>query len=117
MLTGRYFLRGSAVAMAGMGSAPVWLARAAAAGSRKNKTLVAIFLRGAADGLNIVAPFDDPRYRELRPTLAIAAPSGQQSGRGFAGPIALNGKFALNSATQPLKELLGEKHLAIVEAT
>ena len=75
MLTRRIFLRGSAVVMAGMGAAPSWLARAAAAESRKNKTLVAIFLRGAADGLNIVVPFGDKRYRELRPTLAIAPPS------------------------------------------
>src|ERR1019366_10192744 len=73
MLTRRIFLRGSAVVMAGMGTAPLWLTRAAAAESRKNKTLVAIFLRGAADGLNIVVPFGDKRYRELRPTLAIAA--------------------------------------------
>ena len=117
MLTRRYFLRGSAVAMAGMGGAPLWLARAAAAGSKKNKTLVAIFLRGAADGLNIVAPFDDPRYRELRPTLAIAAPTGQQNVGGFGGSIDLDGKFALNGAMQPLKELWDKKHLAIVEAT
>ena len=56
MLTRRIFLRGSAVVMAGMGTAPLWLTRAAAAESRKNKTLVAIFLRGAAEGLNIVVP-------------------------------------------------------------
>ena len=29
-------------------------------------------MRGAADGLNIVVPFGDKRYRELRPTLAIS---------------------------------------------
>ena len=74
MLTRRIFLRGSAIAMAGMGSAPLWLTRTAAAESRKNKTLVAIFLRGAADGLNIIVPFGDKRYRELRPSLAITSP-------------------------------------------
>ena len=31
MLTRRVFLRGSAIVMAGMGAAPMWLARAAAA--------------------------------------------------------------------------------------
>jgi uncharacterized protein (DUF1501 family) len=55
--------------MVGMGHAPMWLARAAASEGSKRKTLVAIFLRGAADGLNIVVPFGDPRYREARPTL------------------------------------------------
>jgi uncharacterized protein (DUF1501 family) len=57
MLSRRVFLRGSAIAMAGMGTAPMWLARAAQTESKKNKILVAIFMRGAADGLNIVAPF------------------------------------------------------------
>ena len=74
MLTRRIFLRGSAIAMAGMGAAPMWLARAAAVEGRKRKTLVAIFMRGAADGLNIVVPFGDPRYRELRPNLGLKAP-------------------------------------------
>ena len=75
MFTRRIFLRGSAMVMAGMGQAPLWLARAAATeGGRKRKTLVAIFMRGAADGLNIVVPFGDPKYRELRPTLGLQPP-------------------------------------------
>jgi uncharacterized protein (DUF1501 family) len=115
MLTRRIFLRGSAVVMAGMGTAPVWLAGAAAAGGRKNKTLVAIFMRGAADGLNIVVPFGDKQYRELRPTLAVAPPSGQNNG--FGGTIDLDGTFGLNGSLQPLKELWDKQHLAIVEAT
>ena len=69
MWTRRGFLRGSAIAMVGMGQAPIWLARAAAAEGKRRKTLVAIFMRGAADGLNIVPPFGDPRYRDLRPNL------------------------------------------------
>ena len=56
-----------------MGAVPLWLARAAAVEGKKRKILVAIFQRGAADGLNIVVPFAEKRYRELRPTLAIAA--------------------------------------------
>jgi uncharacterized protein (DUF1501 family) len=113
MLTRRVFLRDSAIVMAGMGAAPGWLARAASAGSKKRKTLVAIFMRGAADGLNIVAPFGDKRYRELRPTLAIAPPSPQNNG----GAIDLDGSFALNGAMQPLKALWDKKQLAVVEAT
>ena len=57
MLTRRIFLRGSAIVMAGMGAVPSWLARAAAVEGKKRKILVAIFQRGAADGLNIVVPF------------------------------------------------------------
>ena len=49
MLTRRIFLRGSVITMAGAGAAPFWLARAAA-GAPGRRKLVAIFLRGAADG-------------------------------------------------------------------
>jgi uncharacterized protein (DUF1501 family) len=133
MLTRRVFLRGSAIVMAGMGVAPGWLARAAAAGSKKRKTLVAIFMRGAADGLNIVAPFGDKRYRELRPTLAIAPPSAQNNANNIntvlatgtvaavnilnGGTIDLDGTFGLNGAMQPLQPLWDKKQLAIVVAT
>ncbi len=112
MLTRRVFLRGSAIAAAGMGIAPGWLARAVAAQGRKRKTLVAIFMRGAADGLSIVAPFGDKRYREVRPTIAVAAPSGRTAARSD-----LDGTFALNGAMQPLKAFWDNQQLAIVEAT
>ncbi len=123
MLTRRIFLRGSAVVMAGMGAVPSWLARAASVEGKKRKTLVVIFQRGAADGLNIVVPFAEKRYRELRPTLAIAPPREQSAAavagiNVFNGPtIDLDGRFALNGAMQPLKALWDKQQLAIVEAT
>src|SRR5215472_18151726 len=120
MLTRRFLLRGSALAMVGVGQAPMWLARAAATEGRKRKTLLAIFMRGAADGLNIVVPFGDPQYRERRPTIALAPPRGAVPS-GVNGPfgsvIDLDGKFGLNGALQPLKPLWDKGHLAIVEAT
>ena len=120
MLTRRVFLRGSAIAMVGMGQAPMWLARAAAAEGRKRKTLVAIFMRGAADGLNIVVPFGDPRYREVRPTLGLQPPRPQdenQNNGPFGPVIDLDGKFGLHPGLRPFKELWDKKQLAIVEAT
>src|ERR1700747_2175585 len=81
MLTRRIFFRGSAVVMAGMVAVPSWLARAASLEGKKRKILVAIFQRGAADGLNIVVPFSEKRYRDLRPTLAIAPPPAQSTGQ------------------------------------
>ena len=119
MLTRRIFLRGSAIAMAGMGEAPMWLARAAAAEGRKRKTLVAIFMRGAADGLNIVVPFGDKRYRELRPTLAMQAPAQVKTETAVLsdGAIDLDGTFALHSALAAPEAALGQRQLAIVEAT
>ncbi|HLH42892.1 MAG TPA: DUF1501 domain-containing protein [Bryobacteraceae bacterium] len=134
MLTRRVFLRGSAIAMAGFGSAPRWLARAASTGQGKRKILVAIFQRGACDGLNVVAPFGEKRYYELRPSIAIAAPTtgaiwmggsaggGAAAGRAVpfngngANAIDLDGHFGLHPALQPLKELWDKQQLAIVEA-
>ena len=114
MLTRRIFLRGSAIVMAGAGAVPFWLGRAAASTQGRRKILVVVFQRGAADGLNMVVPFADKRYYELRPTLGIPAP---RSSNGPAPAIDLDGKFGLNPALQPLKPLWDRQMLAIVEAT
>jgi uncharacterized protein (DUF1501 family) len=113
MLTRRIFLRGSAVVMAGSGITPAWLARAAANTGTygRKKILVAIFQRGAADGLNLVVPFGDKHYRELRPTIGIQEPGSTNAA------IDLDGFFALHPQLQPLKTLWDHKQLAIVEAT
>src|SRR5215475_5260275 len=116
MMTRRLFVRGSAVVMAGIGAAPSWLARAAENVKGRRKVLVAIFQRGAADGLNIVVPFSEKRYYELRPAIGIPAP-GSTGGPGGPPAIDLDGRFGLNSVLQPLKPLWDKKMLAIVEAT
>jgi len=113
MLTRRFFVKGSALVMAGAGAVPSWLGRAAAATLGKRKTLVAIFQRGAADGLSIVAPFGDKSYAGLRPTIGVAAPGNQQRQPG----IDLDGFFALHPQMDPLKAFWDKQQLAIVEAT
>src|SRR5262249_52390950 len=83
------------------------------------KTLVAIFMRGAADGLNIVVPFGDPRYRDVRPTLGLQAPqSTDNQNNGPFGPVIdLDGKFGLHAGLRHFNELWDKKQLAVVEAT
>src|SRR5262245_38164670 len=111
MLTRRYFLRSSAVAMAGVGIAPGWLARAASQsekGENKRKILVAIFQRGAADGLNIVVPYFEKLYYDLRPSLAVPRPGTAQ------GAIDLDGSFGLHPSLQGLKPQWDSKQLAII---
>src|SRR2546427_10044631 len=110
MLTRRFFIRASAVAMAGVGMAPAWLVRAAAQASNKRKILVAIFQRGAADGLNIVVPFFEKPYYELRPTIAVPPPGKAN------GAIDLDGRFGLHPALQAVRPLWDTGQLAIVEA-
>jgi uncharacterized protein (DUF1501 family) len=98
--------------MAGVGSAPLWLQRAlyASSGARK-KVLVAIFQRGAADGLNIVVPHGEKAYYDLRPTIAIPRP-----GAGDQAAIDLDGFFGLHPSLAPLQPLFAQRHLAIVES-
>ncbi|MEI9812955.1 MAG: hypothetical protein WDO18_09925 [Acidobacteriota bacterium] len=57
MTSRRLFLKNSGLALFAAGTAPLWLQRAAAASSTSSKkVLVAIFQRGAVDGLNMVSP-------------------------------------------------------------
>src|SRR5688572_4005399 len=110
MLTRRYFIKSSAIAMAGFGIAPSWLARAATPAGAKRKILISIFQRGAADGLNIVVPFSEKRYYEIRPSIAIPAPGRPN------GAIDLDGRFALHPTLQQHKPFWDNGQLAIIQA-
>lgn len=57
-------------------------ARRAWAGASADKVLVAIFLRGGADPLNLVVPAFDPTYYAVRPDIAVAAGTELQLGGG-----------------------------------
>src|ERR1700744_6260478 len=99
----RIFLRNSAFALAGIGSAPLWLQRAALAGEQQNgrrKVLVAIFQRGAADGLNIVVPPGEHRYYDLRPPIATPRPSAKINPADAV--VDLDGFFGLHPSLAPL---------------
>src|SRR5438067_747975 len=117
MSTRRLFLRDSALAMVGMGTAPLWLKRAlcAAEASPRKKILVAIFQRGAADGLNVVVPHGEKAYYEARPTIAIPRPATAAEKLDDAA-IDLDGFFGLHPSLAPLKLLYDQRHLAIIDA-
>jgi uncharacterized protein (DUF1501 family) len=114
MFSRRFFLKSSALAMVGVGSAPLWLSRALyakeAPGQRK-KILIAIFQRGAVDGLNVVVPHGEAAYYAARPSIAIPRPGGAEG-----SAIDLDGRFGLHPALRSLKPLWDERQLAIVEA-
>ena len=115
-LSRRIFLRNSALAMVGVGAAPLWLQRAALAKDapgRRNKVLVAIFQRGAADGLNIVIPHGEQRYYDLRPTISVPRPNAAVPAD---SAINLDGFFGLHPSLASLKPLWDRQELAIVHA-
>ena len=111
MLSRRCFLKGCGISMLGMGAAPAWLARAAESTAPRKKVLVAIFQRGAVDGLNMVVPFGESSYYQLRPNLAIPAPGTKPD-----SAVDLNGFFGLHPALAALKPMFDSNALAIIEA-
>src|SRR5579872_4372004 len=116
MTTRRLFLKSSGLAMFGIGAAPVWLARAADGPSPRKKVLVAVFQRGAVDGLNVVVPFGEKNYYSLRPTIAIPAPKAGAESAVVDHAIDLDGFFGLHPALAPLKPIYDANRLAIVNA-
>ena len=73
--------------------------------------LVCVFQRGAADGLNALAPYSDPDYSQNRPNIALAPPG--QAG----GGIYLSDDYALHPALWPLKPIYDAGDLALIHAT
>src|SRR5580698_8389245 len=84
-----------------------WAVQNRAAGQER---LVVVFLRGAVDGLNVVVPYSEQEYYELRPTIAI--PRSGQNG----GALDLDGRFGLHPALASLMPLWKERSLAFVHA-
>jgi uncharacterized protein (DUF1501 family) len=108
----RVFLKSGAMAMLSLGFAPSFLGRAAAAVGSRRKLLIAIFQRGAVDGLNMIVPHGEADYYRLRPTIAIPRPGGDAMG----SAIDLDGFFGLHPSMAPLTPLWDNHSLAIVHA-
>ncbi len=114
-VTRRAFMRGGAMALVGTSVIPSFLTRSVMAQSTAlsggklgggKKKLVVLFQRGAADGLNIVVPYAENSYYQMRPNIAI--PQNQV--------LDLDGHFGLHPALASFKPLWDQKHLAIVHA-
>ncbi len=112
MLSRRLFLRQGAFALVSVGFAPSFLARTVAAGGvARHKQLIAIFQRGAVDGLSMIVPHGARDYYDARPGIAIPPP-----GRGADAAVDLDGFFALHPRLAPLQPLWQRRDLAIVHA-
>jgi uncharacterized protein (DUF1501 family) len=111
MTSRRVFLKDGAFALVTLGFAPSFLARTALAATGGSKRLIAIFQRGAVDGLNMVVPYGERDYYRARPSIAIARP-----GTSADAGIDLDGFFALNPRLEPLKPFWDRRELAIIHA-
>jgi uncharacterized protein (DUF1501 family) len=92
---------------------PEWMPRLAFAREGvAGDTLVCIFLRGGADGLNMIVPFGDEDYYAARRTLAIPRPDSRKDHRA----LALDDFFGLNPDMAALHDLFTGQHLAAIHA-
>jgi uncharacterized protein (DUF1501 family) len=112
--TRRSFMKRGALALLALGGPPRFLVRAALAQTRppRPKVLIAVFQRGAVDGLSMVVPHGDPDYYAARGSVAIARPA---PGRAEA-TIDLDGFFGLHPALAPLRPAWDDRRLAVVHA-
>jgi uncharacterized protein (DUF1501 family) len=75
--------------------------------------LVTLFLRGGADGLNIVVPYGEDAYYRNRQTIGIAAPGDR---RQTQRALKLDGFFGLHPALSPLYPFYESGALGFVHA-
>src|ERR1700733_886350 len=111
MLTRRAFLKNGSVALVSLGFAPTFIAQTAKAAEARKKVLVAIFQRGAVDGLNVVVPHGERAYYAGRPTIAVPQPGRQD------GALDLDGFFGFNPKMAALVPFFKGGSLAIVHAS
>ena len=106
---GFVFAAGAAGLAAGYAAVPDVFARAVYAGKKdgvmNDRVLVMIQLAGGADGLQSVIPLNDPRLRDLRPTLSRAADTA----------LPINTSVGLSRSMRGIKALYDQGKVAIVQ--
>lgn len=114
----RFFLKTGGIGLASLGLmsvAPKFLHQFANAatltdGYGKKKILITVFQRGAVDGLNMVVPYGESEYYDLRRTIAVPKPNQTD------GAINLDGFFGLHPSLKPFESFWKNKQLAIVHS-
>jgi uncharacterized protein (DUF1501 family) len=111
MIDRRFFLKSSGLALVGGTLLPnVFVKMANAAATKGSKTLVAIFQRGAVDGLNMIVPYGEQAYYAARPTIAVPRPGAE------GGAIDLDGFFGLHPSLASLSPYFKDHSLAMIHA-
>ncbi|GAB4281296.1 MAG: DUF1501 domain-containing protein [Candidatus Promineifilaceae bacterium] len=97
---------------------PAWMPRITLADPHvgpRGDTLVVIFLRGGADGLNIVVPHGDDNYYRSRPNIGIPRPDDNHNKNGRT--LDMDGFFGLHPALAALHPIYQAGDLAAIHAT
>ncbi len=112
MPTRRTFLKAGGCALVAYAAAPRFLLRTARAAEANGKVLVAVFQRGAVDGLSMVMPYGEAGYVGGRPSIGLQPPKRGETDRA----IDLDGFFALHPALAPLVPLWENRAFAVIHA-
>jgi uncharacterized protein (DUF1501 family) len=107
----RNLIGGASTAVVSLGTGGMWISRATAATTTDNARLVVVMLRGAVDGLSVVAPYADQNYYNARPTIAIAKPGEPD------GLIRLDNIFGLHPALAMLMPYWESAQLGFTHAS
>jgi len=97
------------------GASPRQLAFAATP-EAKQRVLIVVHLRGAADGLNFVCPSNDPHLITARPAELRVASSGDKAGHPLPSSTTPQIDWRLHPAAPELAELYKSKSLAFIHA-
>lgn len=111
------------MALAALASAqiawPNWMPRLAFAPKNRaprGDVLVCVFLRGGADGLNIIVPHGEDAYYKARPQIGIARPDDSKADATNKA-LDLDGFFGLHPALSPLLPIFKGGQMTAVQAT
>jgi uncharacterized protein (DUF1501 family) len=106
----RQIVKSGTLGFLGAASSGLWVYRNAHAAQESGR-LVVIMLRGAVDGLSVVAPYGESNYYAQRPNIAIAKPGEPD------GLLALDNFFGLHPALVSLMPYWERKQLGFVHAS
>lgn len=109
-ITRRKFLKVSGLAAAAPLVGPrMSLAFSGNKGSERD-ILISVYQRGGMDGLNMIVPYFDGRYYDLRPTLAVNAPGAPN------GALDLDGSYGMHPTMTALRDVYDAGDLAVIHA-
>ena len=105
MLKRRNFLKNTGLTLMAMGLPPVLLAK-----TDTETRLVVVLLRGAMDGMGMLAPYGDEKYYSLRRELALPRPGSE------GGALKLDGLFGLHPAMTNVFGMYNDGNALLVHA-
>jgi uncharacterized protein (DUF1501 family) len=98
---------------------PSWMPRLSFASKNRAPTgdvLVVVFLRGGADGLNVIVPFGEAAYHAARPSLKLARPD-DSAADAARRVLDLDGFFGLHPTMSSVLPIFKAGELLAVHAT